>query len=92
MKGSKQTQGVCSHPLYFDGLAHYTVPGKLSLDVVPPPRLLLWDLPKALCASKISRCVGFLLAQGSAGGGHTAKRGAVFSECFFWCCIQCRSL
>lgn len=52
MKGAKQTQGVCSYPLYFDGLAHHTVPGRLSVVSVPQPHLLLWYLPKALCASK----------------------------------------
>lgn len=58
----------------------------------PSASLIALVLTKALCASKISRCVGILLAQGSAGAGHTAKRGTVFSECFFWCCIQCRRL
>lgn len=58
---------MCSHPLYFDGLAHHTVPGRLSEDAVPQPHLLLWYFPKALYASRISKCVGVLLAQGSAG-------------------------
>lgn len=69
MKGSKLTRGVCSHVLYFDGLAYYTVPGKLlSVDVVLQFQLLLWDLPKALFMHlKFPGCVGVLYAQVSAG-------------------------
>jgi len=45
IKGSHLTHGVSSHRFGFDGLAYYTVPGKLfSVAVVLQPHLLLWDL------------------------------------------------
>lgn len=96
MKRSKLTRGVCSRLVYFEGLAYYTVPGKLlPVDVVLQLHLLLWALPKALFMyPKFPGCVGVLCAQGSAGSsaGCIAKHGAIFSECFFWYYVRSRSL